>query len=128
MNAIRTWALVASLAAALFGGGAIWMSKLLETRWSEGFAAGESAAAVRHNKAIEASRAAAQLALAGTNRKVIELEQSRDRLQRKLAMLSKEIGRASGNDVVCLDADLLRALSRTGVDRPDDRARPGVAD
>ena len=121
MIPIRTWAVAGCLAAALFGGGAIWMSKLLAVRWKQGFAAGASAAAERHHEALEASRSAAQLALAVTNRKVVQLEQSRDRLQRKLTALAEEIGRESGSDPVCLDADLLRALSRTGVDRPDDR-------
>lgn len=121
MIPIRTWALAGCLAAALFGGGAIWMSKLLTVRWKQGFDAGAAAAAERHHDALEASRSAAQQALALTNRKVVQLEQSRDRLQRKLSALAEEVGRASGNNPVCLDADLLRALSRTGIDRPDDR-------
>ena len=128
MIPIRTWALAGCIAAILFGGGAIWMSKLLTVRWKQGFDAGASASAARYRKAMEASRSAAQLALADTNRKVVQLEQSRDRLQRKLTALAEEIGRGSGNDPVCLDADLLRALSRTDVDRPDDRTGSRVTD
>ncbi|MCC2098165.1 MAG: hypothetical protein KDJ29_14815 [Hyphomicrobiales bacterium] len=128
MVPIKTWLAVLCLAGVLFAGGAIWMSHALGARWRQGFAAGEAAMAARQQRIIEANRFAANAAAEKSRQHARELEQHRERLQKKIIALEVAIGQASGGDTTCLDAGLLRSLSRTGSDRRNDSASPGGAD
>ncbi len=125
MLALRTPALV--VLAALIGvfGGALWLRHATAAAWTQGYAAGEAALAAQLALATERARASAQKAAEQSGAAILELEKRREALQNKLDQLNTAISTSAGSHRQCLDADLLRALARTGVDGPGAGTGPG---
>jgi len=110
------WLIAGCLGLALAAAGALRLQGLVQTAWREGFAAGETAMALRQRDAVAQVRRATEAAARSTQARVAGLERLRDELQEQLEVLSQTVAGNGGGDRPCLGPDILRALARTGYD------------
>lgn len=103
----------------LLAASALWLNKSLNGQWHKGFAAGQADVLQRQNNAIEKHRKTAEALRAASDRRVVELEQLSENLQKKLAALSSAVGAKRGHSSSCLSPDVLRALAEIGSAQPN---------